>query len=87
MSWAALRQASSKSKAKKTWTERARKKGFDEGVNKGYQRGLADYKITYECSICDQEIIMRPNSNDHQAMKDMIKQAGWAYSSCLEKKK
>lgn len=51
---------SSINKSKKAWTEKGYKKGFDEGYKQGHQKGVADYMITYPCSICGKELVMKP---------------------------
>jgi flagellar biosynthesis/type III secretory pathway protein FliH len=68
-------------KSRKTWTDKGYKKGYREGHNEGYRKGVADYQITYECSICGKEMIMKPGDNDHVAMKKMMKNGGWAHTS------
>jgi hypothetical protein len=47
-------------KSRKTWT------------NKGYQKGVAKYKITYPCSVCGEELVMTPDNMDHIAMKKIM---------------
>lgn len=76
---------SSINKSKKSWTEKGRKKGYKEGYKKGYQKGSSDYKITYPCSVCGKDLVMKPSENDHVAMKQLMKERGWAHSSCIKK--
>ena len=76
---------SSINKSKKTWTEKGRKKGYNEGYRDGYSKGTTDFKITYPCSICGNELGMKPGAKDHEAMKGLMRQAGWAHSTCLNK--
>ncbi len=59
-------------KAKQTWI----KKGFQEGVNES--------RITYPCSVCGGELVMKPEAVDHDAMKLLMKEKGWAHSTCLK---
>lgn len=79
------RVMSSVNKSKKTWMEKGRKKGYNEGYKSGYQKGSTDYKIVYPCSVCGGELLMKPGSNDHVAMKKLMVQAGWAHGECLRK--
>lgn len=72
-------------KSKKTWREKGYKKGYDEGMRNGYQRGVVDYRIAYTCAVCGKELIMKPKANDYEAMKQLMKQAGWAHGDCLKK--
>ena len=62
-------------KRRKTWTD------------KGYRKGVAEYKIKYHCSLCGEEIVMMPDNKDHVAMKKMMVTGGWGHSSCHEAKK
>jgi len=73
-------------KAKKTWRKKGYSSGYKDGDKAGYQRGVQEYRITYPCSVCGGELVMMLGAKDHEAMKFMMKQAGWAHSSCLEKK-
>jgi hypothetical protein len=74
-------------KSRKTWTDKGYKKGYGEGHRQGYKKGVAEYKITYPCSICGGELVMMPGNKDHVAMKTMMVNGGWAHSTCLEAKK
>ena len=56
-------------------------------MDKGYRKGVAEYKITYPCSLCREEIVMMPDNKDHVAMKKMMVTGGWGHSSCHEAKK
>ena len=74
-------------KSRKTWTDKGYKKGYGEGHRQGYKKGVAEYKITYPCSVCREELVMMPNNKDHGAMKTMMVNGGWAHSSCHTTKK
>ena len=74
-------------KSRKTWTDKGYKKGYGEGHRQGYKKGVAEYKITYPCSICGGELVMMPGNKDHVAMKKMMVNGGWAHSSCHDDKK
>jgi hypothetical protein len=74
-------------KSRKTWTDKGYKKGFGEGRKQGYKEGMADYKITYSCNICNGELVMKPGENDHNAMRKMMSDGGWGHASCHEAKK
>jgi len=55
-------------------------------INQGYKKGEADWKITYPCAVCAQPIAMKSGADDHSAMSDLLKKAGWAHTSCLKNK-
>ncbi len=74
-------------KNRKTWTDKGYKKGHGDGDSQGYQRAVTEYKITYPCSICGEELVMKPNNPDHEAMKPMMAKAGWAHTTCHEARK
>ena len=59
--------------SRKSWTE------------KGYAKGAEEHRITYPCSVCGGDLTIKPGAKDHEAMKEMMKQAGWAHSTCLNK--
>jgi len=56
-------------KRRKNWTD------------KGYRKGVAEYKITYPCSVCGEELVMMPGNEDHTAMKTKMHDGGWGHSS------
>ena len=70
---------------KKTWKEQGYEEGYGEGDAAGYSRGAKEHKIVYPCSVCGREIIMLPDGPDHRAMKDMMKERGWAHGDCVKK--
>ena len=72
-------------KSKKTWTDKGYKKGYDVGYKKGHQKSETENRITYPCSICGGELVMIPGNKDHKVMKSLMKDAGWAHSSCHKK--
>jgi flagellar biosynthesis/type III secretory pathway protein FliH len=72
-------------KGKKTWRKKGYNAGFKEGKKEGYQQGVNQYKITYPCSVCGKQLIMMAREKDHEAMKIMMRKAGWAHTTCLEK--
>jgi len=74
-------------KNRKAWTDKGYKKGFNEGRKQGYQQAVAEYRITYPCSICGEDLIIIPNNPDHEAMKPMMAKAGWAHTICHEERK
>jgi len=74
-------------KSRKTWTDKGYERGFSDGHKKGFSKGMAENKITYNCSICNGELVMKPGEDDHIAMKKMMSDAGWAHSSCHDAKK
>jgi flagellar biosynthesis/type III secretory pathway protein FliH len=73
-------------KGKKSWIDKGRQQGLEEGFKQGFEKGVSEYKITYSCSVCDGELFMKPGANDHIEMKKLMKQAGWAHTTCLNKK-
>ena len=71
-------------KVKGSWMEKGYTKGLNEGQKDGYKKAELEYKITYPCSVCGGELVMKQGANDHETMKKIMSQAGWAHSSCLE---
>ena len=74
-------------KSRKTWTDKGYKKGFKEGHKQGYGKGVAEFRITYSCNVCNRELVMKPGENDYKAMRKMMSDAGWGHASCHETKK
>ncbi len=74
-------------KSRKTWTEKGFKKGLSEGHRQGYRKGVAEHQITYFCSVCNGELVMKPGEKDHIAMKKLMSDTGWGHSSCHNAKK
>jgi len=68
-------------------SDNGHKKGYWEGHRQGYQKGVVEYKITYPCSACVEELVMMPDNKDHVVMKTMMVNGGWGHSSCHEAKK
>jgi len=73
-------------KAKKTWRKKGYNSGFKDGQKEGYKQGVQQYKVPYPCSVCGRELVMMPGARDHEAMKVMMKHAGWAHTTCLKNK-
>lgn len=53
-------------KSKKTWREKGYKKGYDEGHRIGHQKGVNEFRITYSCAVCGEELVIKPNQNQSQ---------------------
>jgi flagellar biosynthesis/type III secretory pathway protein FliH len=73
-------------KSRKTWTKKGYDAGYAEGQQRGYEKGVNEYKITYPCCICNKDLVMLPGNKDHEAAKQFLKKAGWGHSTCHEKK-
>ena len=69
--------------------ENGYKRGFKEGKDAGYMLGYdeaeEEFKITYPCSVCGKQLVMRPGDKDHIAMKGDMREHGWEHSSCGNK--
>ena len=74
-------------KNRKGWIEKGYKNGFSEGHKQGYRKGVTENQITYNCSVCNGEIVMKPGGNDHTAMKKMMADSSWSHTSCLDANK
>lgn len=48
----------------------------------GYNKALKDWQIWHFCNMCKEQIIMRPNDNDHKAMIKFMREHGWGHKSC-----
>jgi ssDNA-binding Zn-finger/Zn-ribbon topoisomerase 1 len=69
--------------------ENGYKRGFEGGKDAGYMLGYdeaeEEFKITYPCSVCGKQLVMRPGDKDHIAMKGYMREHGWEHSSCGNK--
>ena len=69
--------------------ENGYKRGFKEGKDAGYKLGYdeveEEFKITYPCSVCGKQLVMRPGSGSHIAIKGYLREQGWGHSSCLNR--
>ena len=52
----------------------------------GYEQGKAEHQIWYRCAVCGQRIDVKPNSEPHKAMIDLMKGAGWGHSRCHQER-
>ena len=62
---------------------RLEKLSYENGLKRGFDEAVDDYKIAYPCSVCGKPIEMMPGDNDHKAMISYMKEKGWAHSKCL----
>jgi len=61
--------------------------GYWEGYADGNEAGKKEAEITYRCNLCNEPILMLPNSESHKAMVQYMYDHGWGHSSCHEKNK
>jgi flagellar biosynthesis/type III secretory pathway protein FliH len=73
-------------KSRKTWTEKGYEKGYGEGHREGYEKGVNEYRVTYLCSICGEELVRLLGNKNHETEKEFLSEAGWGHSTCHEKK-
>lgn len=68
-------------KAKKKIAEKIEEEAWMEG----YNRAKGEYEVWYHCNVCGEPITIRPNSEDHKAMREYMREHGWGHRSCHEK--
>jgi hypothetical protein len=65
--------------------EEARKQGYDEGYQKGFNEAKLRYRVIYKCDICGQPIeITSPETKE--AVSKYMRENSWGYTSCYERK-
>ena len=77
---------SESNRSRKTWTNKGYKKGYSEGEATGYQRGVDENRITFQCAMCNQELWLPPNSEAHKAVIAFLKEKGWGHGECIKSK-
>ncbi len=65
-------------KTRKTWREN----DLNEGIAIGRREGEKKYRIQYYCKVCGGLLDVLPNSNEHKAIINYLRESGWAHSSC-----
>jgi hypothetical protein len=73
---------SSVNRSRKSWMEKGRIEGFNEGYKQGYQKAASIFTVTYPCSVCGEYILMKPGEKHHQAMQQYMKEKNWAHTNC-----
>jgi len=62
--------------------KRGKKEGFDEGAEYIYEQTKDQNKIWYQCVVCGEPIVIKPNSPEHLFIIDMMRLNGWKHSGC-----
>ena len=70
-------------KNRKGWIEKGYKNGFSEGHKQGYRKGVTENQITYNCSVCNGEIVMKPGGA--RARANDLSLIIIYYSACTER--
>jgi len=60
--------------------------GYKAGSEAGYENGKEEYRIWYNCNVCGNPLTIKPNSEAHEAVLKLMKDAGWGHAKCHEKK-
>jgi hypothetical protein len=53
----------------------------------GFNKASNTWGIWYFCSICNEMIFVKPNSNVHNAIIKYMKEHNWAHMKCYQKKR
>lgn len=56
----------------------------DAIFSRGYRQGKKDWGIWFYCAVCGKPIMIRPNSEGHEAVIELFKMNGWGHSSCID---
>jgi hypothetical protein len=59
------------------------KRGYQEGFN----QGKLQYEVAYRCKICEKPITIIPMSESHEAVVQLMHDAGWGHKACHETNK
>jgi hypothetical protein len=59
----------------------ARKQGYDEGFNDGYEKAEALYKVTYPCKVC-RKMLTVTSKEEKEAIKRYMLEHGWGHAEC-----
>jgi predicted CopG family antitoxin len=60
-------------------------KAYSEGYKKGYKKAEQKFKVTYACSVCG-KIMSLTSEEEKQAAGEYMKEQGWHYDECDEKR-
>jgi len=74
-------------KARHTWYQKGYDDGLGEGKAEGYDSGREAYQITYPCSGCGGDLILRPGNEDTKSAIEFLKSKGWIHTKCKETSK
>lgn len=57
--------------------------GRSQGIEEGYARCLDEWRIWYFCAFCDERMPIKPGSNVHQALIELLRYYRWGhYPEC-----
>lgn len=57
-------------------------KDIQKRVQQEYDKGADDYEIWYYCARCGEKIIISPNSRQHKAVIEYMKEHRWGHKNC-----
>ena len=58
------------------------KKRFLKGYERGFKDGREEFEITYPCRKCEGAVRIIPNSEDHEVMKELMRDYGRGHEDC-----
>lgn len=61
------------------------KSAYNTGLSTGHEKGKAENRIWFYCSVCGKPVYIEPNTDVHKAVIKYMHEHRWAHSSCLAK--
>jgi len=58
--------------------------GSNKGYEEGYETGEEEYKIWYNCCVCGDPIIIKPNSESHKRVIELMEEKRRGHAKCFE---
>jgi len=58
----------------------------EEAEGQGYVLGMEEWQIWYFCDVCHERIDILPNGDEHRAIIDYMRKAGWGHIDCHDPK-
>jgi len=63
----------------------AKRQGYDEGFEKGYEEAGELYKVTYLCKICRRTLVVT-SAKEKGAIKSYMLEHGWGHADCINRR-
>ena len=57
-----------------------------DGYQAGQTKGKNEYGIWYNCSVCNEPIYLKPNSEPHRLVNEFLRSQKWGHASCHDKR-
>ena len=72
--------------AKVSKENEAKRQGYEEGFNDGYEQAEARYKVTFPCSVCRKTIAVTDKTTK-EAVKRYMVEHGWGHAECINRRR